>query len=766
MRSHTLVSKLQFKISLGLFLSLTLSSGLLNAADGAGERVNNSVIQSLPEYQVNDVAVLQPEYHLPQSVQSIPAVQIDDTVNSVDVEDSLKYSPSIFIRKRNYGDTQPVLASRTWGVNSSARSLVYADGVLLSALIANNNTLGAPRWGMVSPIEIDHIDVLYGPYAASYAGNSMGAVVEISTRMPKSLEYSFSQTEALQDFSLYSTHKNYLTNQSSLNIGDRIGKWSFWFSANYENTHSQPLTYVTSSTLPAGTTGGIVAYNKLGQIADLLGATGILDSNFDNEKLKINYQISPTINATYTLGYWSNNSNSAVQTYLKDASGNPTYAGQSGFASGYYSLIEEHSMQSFSVKSSGNSDFDWHVVVSDYNYNKDTQKSPSSASTTGTTLSTNGKVALLGGTGWSTIDFKSAWHPHTLGNGQEFSFGLHDDFYTLVNPTYTTPDWSSGNVFSSLSTEGNGKTNLEAAWMQYIIQLLPDLRLTLGERYESWRAYDGVNISGSTVAYQPKVTRTGQSPKATLVYTLSPTLLVGFSAGSATRFPTASELYKIVSTGTIYTVPNANLNPEKVMAEELRLEKKITGGDLKITFFQEITTDALISQYAPLLPGSLTNYQYVMNVGRIQNRGIEFVSSKDNLFASNLDLVGSLTYVDSAILENTGFGQFTSTIGKKAPYVPRLRASLVATYRAGKFLALSLGGRFSGKQYSTVDNTDTNPNTYGGFDEFFVLDTHFNYTLSNHWALLGGIDNLLNRKYFLYHPFPQRTALLQLKAKF
>jgi len=105
-----------------------------------------------------------------------------------------------------------------------------------------------------------------------------------------------------------------------------------------------------------------------------------------------------------------------------------------------------------------------------------------------------------------------------------------------------------------------------------------------------------------------------------------------------------------------------------------------------------------------------------MNVGRIQNRGIEFVSSKDNLFASNLDLVGSLTYVDSAILENTGFGQFTSTIGKKAPYVPRLRASLVATYRAGKFLALSLGGRFSGKQYSTVDNTDTNPNTYGGFD--------------------------------------------------
>jgi hypothetical protein len=50
MRSHTLVSKLQFKISLGLFLSLTLSSGLLNAAEGAGEQVTNSAIQSLPEF--------------------------------------------------------------------------------------------------------------------------------------------------------------------------------------------------------------------------------------------------------------------------------------------------------------------------------------------------------------------------------------------------------------------------------------------------------------------------------------------------------------------------------------------------------------------------------------------------------------------------------------------------------------------------------------------------------------------------------------------
>ena len=90
----------------------------------------------------------------PNTIVTTDRKRIDQTVNIVDTEDAAKYMPSIFIRKRNYGDTQAVIATRTWGVNSSARTLVYADNILLSALIGNNNTIGAPRWGLVSPDEI------------------------------------------------------------------------------------------------------------------------------------------------------------------------------------------------------------------------------------------------------------------------------------------------------------------------------------------------------------------------------------------------------------------------------------------------------------------------------------------------------------------------------------------------------------------------------------------------------------------------------------
>jgi iron complex outermembrane receptor protein len=59
------------------------------------------------------------------------------------------------------------MAMRTTGINASARSLIYADGVWLPALINNNNGNASPRWFMVAPQEIERIDVLYRPFSAA-----------------------------------------------------------------------------------------------------------------------------------------------------------------------------------------------------------------------------------------------------------------------------------------------------------------------------------------------------------------------------------------------------------------------------------------------------------------------------------------------------------------------------------------------------------------------------------------------------------------------
>jgi iron complex outermembrane receptor protein len=113
------------------------------------------------------------------------------------------------VRKRYIGDyDHAVLASRASGTGNSARSLVYADGIQLSNLLGNGATF-TPRWGMVSPEEIERVDVLYGPFSAAYPGGSVGAVVDYQTRMPDKLEAHVKLSAFSQRFSLYATDDRY-----------------------------------------------------------------------------------------------------------------------------------------------------------------------------------------------------------------------------------------------------------------------------------------------------------------------------------------------------------------------------------------------------------------------------------------------------------------------------------------------------------------------------------------------------------------------------
>ena len=712
-------------------------------------------------------AALSP-YVAPQTVRSIDARNIAETVNNIDAQDAVKYLPSLFVRKRNNGDTQAVLATRVWGVSSSARSLIYADGVLLSALIANNNTIGGPRWGLVAPAEIERIDVLYGPFSAAYAGNSLGAVMEITTRQPTQFEASLQQSEAWQQFSLYGTKDNYLTHQTAAVVGDRIGKFSYWVSANYQNSHSQPLSFVTSATFPAGTTGGYAAKNKLDAPANIVGATGLLQTDMTNAKVKLAYDLTPALSAAYTLGLWRNRADSDVETYLRDSSGNPTFRGLAGFASGYYTLEQDHSSHSLSLKSDTKGPWDFSAAASLYRYDRDAQRSPATASATGTTFGNAGRLASLEGTQWSTLDVKAVLQPDGKDGAHVVSFGAHHDQYRLVNPTYNTASWTSGPA-TTVSTRGDGKTRTQALWAQDAIRLAPGLSLTLGARYEDWRGYDGINVNGATTVRQPSVSASNVSPKGVLTWTPAPAWSVTASLAQAYRYATAAELYQLVSTGTTFTAPNPDLKPDDVVAAELRVERAFKKGRLQVALFQDDIHDAIISQFLPLGPSAIP-VSYLANVDHVRARGIELVIERQDVLAEGLDFSGSVTYVDAETLAIRGGASATGTpatiIGKNLPNIPDWRATVQVSYRPNQHWTYSLAGRYSGRLYTTLDNTDVNFNTFQGFSAWFVADVRAHYRVNDRWSASLGVDNLLNRDYFLFHPFPQRTVVADVKFSF
>ena len=207
------------------------------ADEDAAPTVSGVVVQPLAESRTD----------LPLSTRTLGSEEIAVTVNATTVEDALKYLPAIFVRRRHVGDTQAPITTRTSGVGSSARSLVYADGVLLSALIGNNNSTASPRWGMVAPEEIERIDVLYGPFSAAYAGNSIGVVVNIATRKPDGFEARAKVSAGLQHFEQYATKDDYNTYDAAASLGDRRGPFSWRISGNHLETRGQPLSYVTAT---------------------------------------------------------------------------------------------------------------------------------------------------------------------------------------------------------------------------------------------------------------------------------------------------------------------------------------------------------------------------------------------------------------------------------------------------------------------------------------------------------------------------------------
>ncbi len=746
-------------------------------------------------------------WQLPNTVSSITRQQIERQVNIVDTEDAVKYMPSLFVRKRNNGDTQAVLQTRTWGINSSARSLVYADDLLLTALVGNDNSIGAPRWGLVAPEEIERVDFLYGPYAAQYPGNSMGGVLKITTRMPDKLEVSMKDTLAVQDFSLMGTSKGLVNNVTSLFVGNKVGDFSYTISGNWQRGSQQPLTYVTAQTL-YGYPGAYFATNKFGVPATVLGSAGNLANDQVNAKLKLAYDFSQTIRATYTVGFWSNDGTSTPENYLVSGYGPYYGAAQSAktnpfgltsstlqsFGAAYYRVQEKMLTNAAAVKSNTGGVFDWEISASNFTYLQSDQVAPYSAAVPSGGYTQTGKNAVYTGTYWTLFDMKGIVRPEGILAGHDISFGLHGDQFHLNNPTWLTTNWTAGtsSAYGVAASIGDGTTRTQALWAQDAFKIQENLKATLGIRGEHWVASNGYNQQlggiaatgfGSTAnltsqlpIYQPNLYATRFSPKGSLQWTPDDKWTVTGSIGMANRFPTAKELYNLTSvTGSAAAVnPNPNLRPEVALTKEVAVERRIgRDGTARVTLFDEEVRDAIISQSLYVTSGNsslLTSSN--VNISRIRNTGVEMATSKDNVLIKGLELMGSMTYVNSRIISDptwspAGGGNLDNAIwsvsGKNVPYVPKWRWTGVATYRPNDSWSFSLAARWQDRMWSTLSNNDTAHGVYGAFDRFFVVDTKIHYKWNERWALDFGIDNIGNYKYFLFHPFPQRTFFMAAK---
>jgi iron complex outermembrane receptor protein len=675
--------------------------------------------------------------------------------NIADSADVLRYFPNLQVRQRYIGDPNAIISGRDAGTLQSARSLVYADGLLLSNLMTNGWN-GAPRWGMVSPQSIASVEVLYGPYSALYPGNSSGATVLIHTRLPDDFTAGVDAQYFSQDFhDDYGAGGRYDGSRFAAHLGDHQGRWRWLLSVSQLDNHGQPMQYAVARAASGASgavavSGATLDRNINGSPRLIYGANSIEHTRQTQATLQVGVDITDAIQARFTLGGWHNRAFDATRSFLRDANGNPVDGGTiladgqmwtlpaSGLAPSAFD--QTHVLLGAQLDGRLANGWRWQAVASRYDFQHDLEHDAAAAQ------GSAGTLADMSGSGWDTFDFGASG---PLGENNTLYTGAHFDRYLLDSRVFTAADWRGDAENGAHVSAYGGRTQTRALYVQDVWDFAPAWALTLGARWEQWRAYRGLLANASSSATYPDRRRSDFSPKASLDWRIRGPWRLRLSFGKAVRYPTVDELFQgSLSNGAIVN-NNPNLEPERDWSTNLDLIRDLPHGQWRVSLYQDRFADSLYSQTDITLPVPVTSVQ---NIDAVRMRGIEAaLQLKDVL--PGVDVEASVAWNDAVTLRDA---QYPRADGKRFPRIPRLRATVFADWRFAPGWDASLGVRRSGRQNSTLDNSDF-VNTYGAVSSFTVADAKLRWRFAPQWTASLGVDNLTNERYWVYHPYAGRT---------
>ena len=746
------------------------------ASSWAADNAENMDPLRLDPYQVNDPRFVRDRTR-PAAVYKIEGGQLD-AMNLANTEDALKYAPNVFVRKRFIGDQNGALTIRGTNTNQSARSLVLADGLVLSNFLGSGHGF-SPRWGLVAPEEIERVEVVYGPYSALYPGNSLGGVVLFTTGFPSAFTATAKVSFFFNDYAEYATKDVFRGHQAAVSLGDRQGKFTYFVFFNRLQNDSNPTDFrsvLLSATTPASTgtlvTGAVADLDLRERPRFITGAFGLEEVTQNQVKVKLAYDLSDGFTLSGSMVYFQRDANAFTDTFLRDAAGNPVYSGAVNVDGRRFTLgaadfgftrrEEEDLLASLALRGKVLGGWDVAALASSFIVLGDTTRS-SSQSGPPNAEAGPGLIFETGDDyGWSNFDLKAVrlFEPGDASK-HGVTVGYHYDRYRLQTEQFNADNWRQG-AKTTLRDGQAGQTVTQALFAQDAWQFDTRWSVTVGARYERWRASEGARTVDSAGVRRrtalPGREQDRVSPKLALAWRPVKDWTARLSLARTSRFPTVGELYQgiTLADGTV-TNNNPTLRAESSFSKDLTFERALPQGVLRASLFEEDTKDTLFTQTNTTT--LVTNFQ---NIPKVLTRGAEMAFDQKGFLIAAVDLQAGLTYTDSEIRSNPAF---PASEGKQFPRISHWRASLFATYHATAALSLTAGWRYASGQFSTLDNIDTRA-TYGGVSGYSLIDLRAAYTLSRGFTVALGVDNVTRYKYYQGHNLLQRTYFAEIKARF
>lgn len=687
-----------------------------------------------------------------------------DAINAVNVEDLMKYAPNFFVRKRFIGDLNGVPGFRGTHSTQSARTLVLVDGFLVSNFLGNSFGF-PPKWGVVGPGEARQFDIVYGPYSARHPGNSMGGIVSITTREPEGTEAFATLQGFAQPYEQYGTDDTYLGYSAEAGLGwkQQDGPWSLRLSARRLENEGQPmqwrqLTRATGTAPATPLTGGFVD-------DELITKTPVFAA--DSPDTTVQDQLRARVGVGFGDGWqadalailWTVDSDQTdPESYLRDAAGNPVYQGRVRLADGSLwtangvtlSLSERREILA-GVKLSGPlAGWDLRAALSRFWMDR-LETRTSSTHQTGITNG-SGTLARQGDTGWWAADLLAEREFGAL----DLALGANGMWYETAQDLFTTASWRS-KATPAFSSRTEGKTGQVGAFVDARYALSDSLTLTGGARLDRWRAHDGALANATAQAAYPTRRDTAFSPTLGAEWDIAQGWQAQLSLATATRFPTVGELFqgRLVDGQLDPGSFDPDLKPEESRDANLLLRRDL--GDVRLTgsLFWQRVEDAIFSQQGFNQFGAVTTS--FKNIDVVRQWGIEaIVEVVDAL--PGLDLDANLAWTDAETLRNR---PNPAAEGVQFSRIPRWRANANARWRFAEDWLASLGLRFASRPNTNLEGTQRG-DTFGYTSEFLILDAKLSWDVTDQARLSLGVDNLTDNQAWVFHPYPQRTFVLEL----
>ncbi len=709
--------------------------------------------------------LLQPvDVQAPPTPAFIPAAK-EAEVNAADIqkmnapttEETLKYQPELVLRSRYIGDNNALLALRDTNIMQTARTLVMADGMRLSNFLGAGWDYG-PLWSMTAPEEISRADILYGAFDARYSGNAMGGAVILHTRLPDRFEANIKGGWFEQHFSAQGESYHLPGYKTSAMIGDAKGRWHYRLLASQLANRGQPMSYGLAN----GGGGGGPAVTGARPYEDtwMVNAESATQIRNGLYKLELGYDLASDLQLRWQVAYQKNTrGESDPHTFLRTASGAPVYSGDVTIGGQPYSIngqklsyrSSERLLTGLSLQGrlndrwSTDSSLSWFSVLHDAErssgvaYNDPQENGP-------------GTLTEDEGSGWGNLDLRFSHRNSAPWAGSQLTLGYHLDQYQLDEANYAVDQWRSP-VITGLEGRSQGKTRTQAVYLQNQWPLGDAWQLRLGVRQEWWRAFDGslAKDTGSAVqADYPQRSESATSPKASLDYFITDDWRLSLAVARAVRFPTLGELYQgsIDNSGNFTASFNPDLKPERALQVDFGITHYLLHGQWRVDLWQNHIRDSIFHQ-----TDTRTGVTSNQNIDRVVSEGIGFSGQWQRLWQLPLDIQFNLSYTRPKIERDSAVPDADD---KDLPRVPRWRGSLFASYLLQQHWQLSSGLRYASDPYDRLDNSDGSLSGFGYTDSFLVWDAKLRF-VEKHWSWAFGINNLTDRHYYAYHPYPGRT---------